>query len=74
MHYDLDLAIAYACVLGLFCWLASWFVPLALSTLFRATVAWLDAHARRRRQGTPPGGLTTRSSESDWFGPVHHSH
>ena len=73
MHYDLDLAIAYACVLGLFCWLASWFVPLAVRTVYGATLAFVATHFRCGPRGTPPGALTARIAQPDWWGPTHPS-
>lgn len=73
MHYDLDLAIAYACALGLFCWLASWLIPLAFSTAYGATAAWVDTHRRGGPRGTPRPSPTARTAHSDWWGPTHQS-
>lgn len=49
MTFHLDLAIAYACALVLFYWLASWMLP----ALARALAAWLRGCCRDpdRRQG-----------------------
>ena len=71
MQFDLDLAIAYACALGLFCLFATWFVPVALRAVFKAAVALVRACTPSRSGEDPPGGA--HAQPADWWGP-HHSH
>ena len=74
MHFELDLAIAYACTLGLFCWLASWFVPLLLGALVRAAASLVRSLSTR---GPGGGGgnehATSKPLHGDWWGPSHHA-
>jgi hypothetical protein len=71
MQFDLDLAIAFACALGLFCLLATWFVPLALRAIYNGAVALVRALTRSDARRDPPGGA--HAEHVEWWGP-HHSH
>jgi hypothetical protein len=72
MQFDLDLAIAYACALGLFCLLATWFVPLALRAIVNGAVALYRALTHAGSSSNPPGGAHVEQV-TEWWGP-HHSH
>lgn len=72
MRYELDIAVAYLCVLTLIWYVASWAVP----RLFHAAVAAIvqriepreDGHTRKPSRSAEPEQLT-----GDWWGPTHHS-
>jgi hypothetical protein len=68
VHYGLDFAIFYACLLALFGYTAFWFVPVAARVVYAAAKNWLqhvhhasqgpqDGHPFRRRGSALRGGL-----------------
>jgi len=70
LPYDLNLAIAYACLLALLCWTAFWFVPLALRAIAAALRVLVHTLRARLRQSGPPGGaLAEQAREQPWWGP-----
>jgi hypothetical protein len=72
MKYDLNLAFAYACALGLLGYVASWLLPRAIQSIVAAVVQ-LWRTLRAQRVDKRPPAAPRESPPGDWWGPAHHS-
>jgi hypothetical protein len=75
LPYDLNLAIGYACVLTVLCYVAFWILPLALRAIGVAIRELVRSARSRLSRGGPPGGALTQQREHDaWWGPQRSSY
>ena len=74
MHFELDLAIAYACALSIFGLVASWLVPYLFGAIVRGLASAIRSLQHHAASDQAPKASTGGGHDyHDWWGPTHHS-